>query len=182
MLKGSAYNELFTQKIPDVREMLDPYIAENEENLSGMMINIGSDHYSKNNSKKYYSEDNTYGSNSNQNTNSHINSYDEGNKFSSISSNYKNNSRFASISSEPYNPEEHQTEPKSEASSFFSFVGSALSKTKELAGTVGQSVYNMGLGGKILYGGAVALEAVKYTGSKVYEKSSDFAVRNFLNL
>jgi hypothetical protein len=169
MLKAISNNELFSQKIPDEREMLDPYYAENEENLSGMMINISSDHYSKNNS-----ENKSYGSNSHENSNTR-NYSSEDKSFSSVSSNYKNDSRFASISSEPLNSED-QNQSKSEASSFFSFVGSALSKTKELAGTVGQSVYNMGLGGKILYGGAIAVEAVKFTGSKVYEKSSDLVV------
>ena len=37
-------------------------------------------------------------------------------------------------------------------------------------------MYEMDLGSKIIYGGGVTVEAIKYTGSKVYEKGSDIVV------
>lgn len=159
MLKASANSELFTQPIPERRDMLDAYINESEENLNNLMINIGSDHYSK--------------SSSNNNYNNNEFKEKEEKKIYSVSSKYNNDSRFGSVSSEQYNQDESESQTQG---GFFSFVGSALSKTKEIAGSLTNKVYNMELGSKIMYGGSLAVQAVKYTGSKVYEKGSDLVV------
>lgn len=159
MLKAEANNELFSQEIPDKRTMLDPYTADSEVNLNKMMINISSNHYT-----------NSYNSVSSSVSN-------EGEKYSTISKSYKDDNRFASVSSQPLNDDEPEEVPDTTSGKIFFFLGAAYGKTKELACIVKDKVSTMELGSKIIYGGGVAVEAVKYTGSVVYEKGQEFAVR-----
>ena len=165
MLKAEANNELFTQDVPDKREMLDPYTAESDAKLNKMMINIGTDHYSN----SFSSVGNTVSS---------------GDKFTQIDSKYGNDSRFASVTSEPWNKDEEvnpSTTDASTSSRLYSFLGSAFYKTKEIASVIKDKVYDMDIGSKLKYTGGVTVDVIKYTGSKVYEKGSNLVVRIIFN-
>ena len=99
ILKAEANGEPFNLEVPQKMEMLEPYTGDTDfktqTDFNKMMINIGQDHYS--NSRSYSSVNNSSNSNSYENKYSDNNSSNE--KFTSISSNYKNDSRFASVSS-----------------------------------------------------------------------------------
>lgn len=160
MIKAEAIQEPFAMSLPSKNTMLDPYTSESDsdKNLGKMMININNDHYSK----SY----NSVGS--------------EGSKFTSVNSSYGNDNRFASISSEPITPLEESNSNNSDSSysKLYSFFGSALQKTYEVAGVVKDRVSTIDFGDKLRYTG----EVLKYTGSKVYEKGSDIVVRHKIRL
>jgi hypothetical protein len=177
LLKAESNGEPFNIEVPHKTEMLEPYTGDSDfksqTDFNKMMINIGQDHYS--NSRSYSSVDNN-----NSYSNSYENKYSDNNssndKFTSISSNYKNDSRFASVSSEPFNPDGEVSAQPSTSTYLYSFFGTALNTTKNIAGSVKEKVGDMDLSSKIAYGGGMTVEAIKYTGSKVYEKGSDLVV------
>jgi hypothetical protein len=161
-LKAEINNESLTINIPDKRIMLDPFISEtdNERNFNKQMLNINDDHYKKN----YSSVDSSSMSNTR-----------DGNKFATVSSSYKNDTRFASISSEPIQPFE-EVQPETNSSRLYSFLGVAYQTSAYVAGAVRDRVSTMDLGTKLQYTGGKTVEVLKYTGSKVYEKSSELYV------
>lgn len=176
ILKAEANGEPFNLEVPQKIEMLEPYTGDSDfktqTDFNKMMINIGQDHYS--NSRSYSSVNNSSNSNSYENKYSDNNSSNE--KFTSISSNYKNDSRFASVSSEPFNPNEEVSAQNSTSSYIYSFFGTALNTTKNVAGSVKEKVSELDISSKIAYGGGKTVEVLKYTGSKVYEKGSNIVV------
>jgi hypothetical protein len=126
-------------------------------------MSISSDHYSRSN---------TYSSSSNSSSYSS----DSSNKFTSINSKYGNDSRFASVSSGPI---EQATEPTT-SETMISYLGSFLYKTREVASTLKDKVSEIDLTTTIEYS-KKTLDVLKYTGSVVYEKTSDIIV-NLFNL
>jgi hypothetical protein len=160
MLKAESNNEMLLEDLPEKREMLDPYTSDGENNFGKSMINISNDHYAK--------SFNSIGSSS-------------GDKYTSISSSYNNDARFASVSSEPISKDDEESTSNSTTSSKLLTMlgvglGAGLSITKQLAYVVKDKVSDMDLGSKLGVAGGKTVEALKYTGSKVYEKSSDFIV------
>jgi hypothetical protein len=102
------------------------------------------------------------------------------NKFTSISSTYNDDPRFASISSDPItykNDEEY----KESNSTFYSYLGIAYNKTKAFASIVKDKIVEMDLGSKLKETGGKTVDVLKYTGSKVYEKGSEVVVINSIN-
>ena len=97
--------------------------------------------------------------------------------FETVKSNYSNDSRFASISSEPVENYSLENDGVASTSSrIYSFLGAAYDVTKTVAGAIKERVSEMDIGRKLVYTGEKTVEVLKYTGSKVIEKSSDIAV------
>ena len=166
LLKAEANNEILSQEMPGKREMLDAYNykeSDSSNNFNTMKINISDNHY-----KNYSSVSSDDNGNKYNNSN---------NKFTSISSSYGNDSRFASVSSEPINNSDDGDNSNSNTAKIFSLFGNAFSKTKEIAYLVTEKVGEMDFTNKLKYTGSKAIEVIKYTGEKVYETSSDIAVR-----
>lgn len=211
MLKSFANDEPFAEVLPDRDEMIDSYTsANNHSSLNNKMININENHYTKSSSysntgnsrfistNKYESvvpsnssDDYNYPSLDNKmisindnhysNKNSFSSVSNDGKKFESVSSNYNNDSRFASISSEPIeNYAIHNEGYNTTGSKLYSFLGSAFDVTKNIAGALKEKVSEMEIGSKLINTGGKTIEVLKYTGSKVIEKSSDIAVRMLL--
>lgn len=78
--------------------------------------------------------------------------------------------RYGSVGSDPY-------EPDSDSSAYWpgvsSFLGSVWDKPANVASAIKDKMGEMEVGSKILYAGGKTLEAIAYTGGKVYEKGSD---------
>lgn len=100
----------------------------------------------------------------------------------SVNSTYKDDPRFASISSEPYEPEKEGRYGSTCSSNsysdykLYSYFGFAFDKTKQIASAVKDKIVEYEIGNKIVTTGSKTVDVLRYTGSKVYEKSSEVAV------
>jgi hypothetical protein len=144
--------------------MLDPFNCDNSFNDKKSNINISNDHY-----KNSYS---SYGSSGNNNN-------DEDNKYISISSKYKNDERFASVSSDPYSPDqaEKELDEYNKYNNVKGYLDTALEKTKTVATKVGGTISELDLPSKLKTTGTKTIEVLKTTGSFLYEKGSDIYVK-----
>jgi hypothetical protein len=137
-------------------------------------MSISSDHYNKSNSFSSSTNSNNSSSirnNTNNNNNNNYSYNDSSNKFTSISSKYGNDSRFASVSSGPI----EETSASTTSDTVLSYLGSFLYKTKEVATTIKDKVSEIDLTNTIELS-KKTIDVLKYTGSVVYEKTSDIIV------
>ena len=93
--------------------------------------------------------------------------------YTSIASKYNNDSRFASVSSAPI--EDIQSSSDND-SGVYSYLSSIYSKTKEVASVIKDKVTDMDLGTTYAFSKSKTIDALKITGSFVYEKGSDLMV------
>jgi hypothetical protein len=203
MIKAEANGEYFNGDVPEKGEMMDPYnfdfTTKNSNTDTGYSgtIPITSDHYSRSNtsgghfisedhyskgSSSSYSSDNYNsggGNNYNNNSSSLDNNYGSGGeKYINISQNYGNDSRYASISSGPIeSPKNGETNSGSQNKGFMDYMGTVFNTTKDIASTLKDKAVEYELGSKLQETGSKTISVLKTTGSYVYEKSSEIAVR-----
>jgi hypothetical protein len=185
---NNSNKALFTTKSNTnrVNSDLESIFSNNNNNKSNSSNSyvISDDHYSRNNNNNYNSYNNNYMDNDSYNfsSNNNYNSNNSNNskKFTSISSNYGGDSRFASVSSQPIDMDEIKKSSNEKESTFLNFLGTAFNKTKEIASTLKEKATEYELGTKIQETGSKTIDVLKYTGSVVYEKGSDFVVKILL--
>ena len=94
-------------------------------------------------------------------------------KFAKIDPKYQNDSRFASIGSEPISSYSSNSGPTSYLYGIGSILGSVWNTSVSAASAVKEKMNEMEVGSKLLYVGGKTLQAVAYAGGKVLEKGSE---------
>ena len=96
-------------------------------------------------------------------------------KFAQIDPKYKNDSRYASIGSEPMPSSYGSSSGGGYLSSVGSFLGTVWGYSSTAASAVKDKMTEYEVGNKLVYVGGKALQAIAYTGSKMYEKGTELA-------
>ena len=158
--------------------MLDPYNSDmNYPSLnSSISLTDNSNYDSVNNSNKpTISSDHYAKSRSNSSSN---NVTDLNARFSSVSSKYNDDPRFASVGSEPYTyTEDDSIRGDGKIDTIKNILSTAYDKTKTVASTVGETMSEMELGDKLKTTGTKTYEVLKTTSSFLYEKGNELYVK-----
>jgi hypothetical protein len=172
-IKAGASNEEFNVEVPGKREMLEAVSGDTSSDYN----NYRSEPTNKSISDDHYSSGSNYKSSS-----------DLDNKFITISNNYNNDSRFASISGSPIEKEESSysnsnsnrysstsSDSNTTSGKFFSYLGYAYNVSKDVAWAVKEKVVEMDLPTKLKPVAEKTYEGAKYLGGKMYVAGSEIA-------
>jgi hypothetical protein len=155
----------------------EDHYLKNSYNSNYSSSSYDHDYTKDNNNDSYKGNSNNFNNNySNNNSNNNYNNNHSENKYTSISSNYGNDSRFASISSQPIENFKEGETSHSKGEGFIQLLGTVFNTTKDIAGAIKEKATEYELGTKIQETGVKTFEALKVTGSYVYEKGTEVAV------
>ena len=186
MLKAEANNEIFCEPMPRPENYWDETSNEDtESNLKYTNNLFSKKNYSNsnnNNNKNPYpkseiiiSEDQyERARNYAETASQYTNTVPSEPKFAQIDPKYKNDSRYASIGSEPINNNEgYFSNYSSYLGSVGGFLGGVWNVGSNVASTIKDKMSEYDVGNKLLYVGGAAVSALAYTGGKIIEKGSE---------
>lgn len=171
---NSSKSEMFNfneNSIPDYSKTSKYSYINNDNNYNN--------DYSNNNNSFPKSEiiisDDHYQQSRNNIHSSYSNSSPSEPKFANIDPKYKNDSRFASIGSEPVDSYSTYNPSNSYMSTVGNVLGTIWNTSVNAASVVKDKMNEYEIGSKLMFVGGKAIEAITYTGSKVIEKGTEIA-------
>jgi hypothetical protein len=189
MLKAEANGEMFCEPMPRQENYWDESSKDEIDNNSKYTNNLFSNRNFNNNNKKnnsnysssypkseiVISEDQYERARNYAETASrYTNTVPSEPKFAKVDPKYKNDSRFASIGSEPVdNNDGYFSGYGSYLGSVGSFLGGVWNVGTGVASAVKDKMAEYDVGNKLLYVGGAAVSALAYTGGKILEKGSE---------